>query len=93
MVGTVPTNIFDFLEIFNETSGEINLEEAQNETSSLIIFVEINAPFAYYDDQKGIYRGIEIYLVESIAKRLHLDIVFISDRENDGFGKFDPKYY
>lgn len=31
-------------------------------------------PFSYYDDVKGFYNGIEYFMVESIAEKMHVDV-------------------
>lgn len=50
---------------------------------SLRVFIKSNAPFAFYDVQRGSYRGTEIHLVEAIAEHLNLKTIYTSERNEE----------
>lgn len=50
---------------------------------TLTVFIENNVPFAFYNEQLNIYKGIEISLIEAMAKHLKLQTVYASVRNTD----------
>lgn len=62
---------------------EFNHNRTETENHFLNILVKDNAPFAFYDNIDNTFKGIEISLVEVMAKRLNMIPLFMPDQQGE----------
>lgn len=67
------------ISIVNFSPNKPLISENSSEQSTLTVLVKNNAPFALFDPGENTFKGLEISLIETIAKRLNLTPLFIED--------------
>lgn len=84
--GTCPSDARESLVVVAECSGNLlgaNLRQlsagskVKGKSCPLIVAVRQYKPFAYYEDSKGIFGGMDYLIVKTISERLQLNVKFV----------------
>lgn len=59
-----------------DESHHVDLSKASNERCLLRVGSIHLPPYTYYDEKRGFHKGIEYFMIETIAKKLNHDVVY-----------------